>query len=466
MPWERKQGGRKTGRIIMKTSPVFHLFLWVNSSQIQKISTSALCFILFIFISHTVQAEEKTSPAPVLEAPTLSLEECYRLALVQSEIVAIQKEAISRATAQIFNAASQGLGNVDFIVNRTLQDNQKSNLIGASIGDPNVHESKFTISQPLFQGFKAIGALTGAGSYRREQTEAWIRAKELLYTDVARAFYNVLRYEQEIEINQGIHELLQKRIQELEEREKIGRSRTSEVITAKTNLKILEADLAGARGALATVRYLLEFLTGTELGERKLKEETSEEVSSQTLAEHLKMAATRSDVKAAEQAVKTAWRGILVAQSSFWPTITFDHNQYMRREGTLANLDWDTLFKFDVPLFSGGETVGQVKDSIGILKQKKLSFSLAKRQAELDIKQSYQIWLSAKETNELLKEAVRDAEENYAIQSEEYTRSLVSNLDVLAALESLHNTRQRQNLTYYVMKQDEAAFRVAVGDVS
>ena len=295
---------------------------------------------------------------------------------------------------------------------------------------------------------------------------ARIHASELLYSDVARAFYNVLRYEKEIEINQGIHELLEKRIKELEDREKIGRSRTSEVITAKTDLKILEADVASARGALATVRYLLEFLTGTELGTRKLEEESSETVSSQTLTEHLKMAALRSDVKAAEQAVKTAWRGILVAQSGFWPTITLDHNRYMRREGVLANLDWDTLIKFDVPLFSGTATVGQVKDSIGILKQQKLTFSLAKRQAELDIKQSYQIWLSAKETNNLLKEAVQDAERNYAIQSEEYTRSLVSNLDVLAALQSLQNTRQRQNLTYYVMKQDEAAFRVAIGEVS
>ena len=429
------------------------------------------CLTLFVSFLPLAQSRESTSPVPAAETDSLSLEECYHLALVQSEIVGIQKEAISRATAQIFNAASQGLGNVDFIIDRTFQDGQSGNLSvsspsGSAPVSSNVHESKFTISQPLFQGFKAIGALTGAGSYKQEQTEAWIRAKELLYTDVARAFYNVLRYEKEIEINQGIRELLQERIKELEGREKIGRSRVSEVITAKTNLKILEADLAASQGALATVRYMLEFLTGTELGERKLEEETSEEVSSQTLTEHLKMAATRSDVKAAEQAVKTAWRGILVAQSGFWPTLTLNHNQYMRREGTLANLDWDTLFRFDVPLFSGGETIGQVKDSVSILKQKKLSFTLARRQAELDIKQSYQIWLSAKETNALLMEAVRDAQKNYEIQSEEYTRSLVSNLDVLAALESLHNARQRQNLTYYVMKQDEAAFRVAVGEVS
>ena len=428
-----------------------------------------ICAML-LALSPLAQAREKQAPNPGGDDNALSLEECYHLALIQSEVVGIQKEAIARATAQIFTAASQGLGSVDFVINRTWQDTQKSNIGGSTvtsaIGDPNMQESKFTVSQPLFQGFKAIGALTGAGSYKKEQTEAWIRAKELLYTDVARAFYNVLRYEKDVTINMGIRELLGKRIRELEEREKVGRSRMSEVLTIETRLKTIEADLAASQGALATTRYMLEFLTGTTLEGKTLDEETTEEVSSKTLTEHLKMAATRSDVQAAEQAVKTAWRGIVVAQSGFWPLITLDHNRYMRREGVLSNLDFDTLIKFDVPLFSGTETVGQVKDSIGILKQKKLSYSLARRQAELEIKQSYQIWLSAKETNNLLKEAVQSAEENYKIQSEEYTRSLVSNLDVLTALESLQNTRQSQNLTYYVMKQDEAAFRVAIGEVS
>jgi outer membrane protein len=262
----------------------------------------AALFLIFIFgTSPVLQAKESPSPSATLETDVLSLEECYHLALIQSETVAIQKEAISRATAQIFNAASQGLGKVDFVIDRALQENKavpSGSSLGSTFVDPDKLESKFTINQPLFQGFKAIGALTGAGSYRREQTEAWIRAKELLYTDVARAFYNVLRYEKDIQINQGIHELLGKRIQELEEREKIGRSRMSEVLTAQTNLNVLEADLAAARGALATARYMLEFLTGTDMEGHKLAEETMEEVSSRTLTEHLKSAATRSDVKA------------------------------------------------------------------------------------------------------------------------------------------------------------------------
>lgn len=337
--------------------------------------------------------------------------------------------------------------------------------LGSTFVDPDKQESKFTISQPLFQGLKAVGALTGAGSYRQEQKENWIRAKELLYQDVARAFYGFLLYQKELQIIREIHELLRQRIQELEEREKIGRSRLSEVASARTRLKVLEADLAGVKGSLAAVQYLLEFLIGTELQGIRLEDDHSQDPPAGSLLDYLKRADTRSDVKAAQQSVKTAWRGIVVAQSGFWPTLSIDHNQYMRREGFTASIDWDTLFKFDLPLFSGGATVGQLKDSISILKQKKLSFSLARRQAEMEIKQDYEGWRFSREQYLALGEAVKAAEENYELQSDEYRHSLVSNLDVLAALESLHQTRQNANQAYYRMRQDEARLKVAIGEI-
>ncbi|HOW58394.1 MAG TPA: TolC family protein [Candidatus Omnitrophota bacterium] len=411
------------------------------------------------------------SPYPATDAPPLTLEDCYRLALEESDAVAIQKEAIARANAQMFTAASQALGNVDFIVSRSLQENMESgNSAGGSLGssfvDPDRTENKFTISQPLFQGFKAVGAITGAGSYKREQKELWLRSKELLYEDVARAFYGILRFQKEIRIIREIHKLLGERIKELEEREKIGRSRLSEIATATTGMKNLESNLAGAKGTLANYQYLLEFLIGMSIVDKKLQDDDDQAPSHRAMTDYLKIAYSRSDVQAAEQAVKTAWRGILVAQSGFWPTISLAHNQYMRREGFNASVDWDTLFKFDVPLFSGGATVGLVKESISILKQKKHLLSIAKRQADLQVKQSYEGWRYSKEQYLAFKEAVASAEENYKLQSDEYRRSLVSNLDVLTALQSLSQAQQNANQAFYQMKQDEARLKVAIGEVS
>lgn len=416
----------------------------------------------------TPSGDESALFPPQTQQPPLTLEECFKLALDQSETVAIQKEAIARATAQIFNATSQALGDVDFIATRELQDTQKefSGSSSTSIfNDQDTSQRKFVISQPLFQGFKAMGALTGAGSFRKEQKEAYRRAKELLYQDVAYAFYGILRYQNELKIIRDVHDLLKARIKELEERERIGRSRPSEVATAVTSLKSLEADLAAVKGSLSTVQFILEYLIGMELQGRPLQDNSMQDPSSRKLQDYLSFAEARSDVRAAQEAVKTAKSGILVAQSGFWPTINLNHTQYTRREGSLSNVDWDLLFTVDVPLFSGTATIGQLKDSIGLFKQQKLSFSRAKRQAELEIKQSYDAWRFSREQNLALKEAVASAEENYQLQSEEYRRSLVNNLDVLAALQSLNNTRQNENQSFYQMKKDEARLKVAIGEV-
>jgi len=278
------------------------------------------------------------------------------------------------------------------------------------------------------------------------------------------AFHAVLRYQKDLKIIRDVHDLLEERIKELEEREKIGRSRASEVATATTGLKSLEADLAGTKGALATSQYLLEYFIGTSIGGRKLEDNSPEDLSARAIGEYLKNITNRPDVKSAEQSVKTAWSSILVAQSGFWPTINLDHTQYMRREGSLANVNWDLLFTVNVPLFSGGATIGQVKDSVSVLKQKKLSYSLIKRQAELEVKQSYESWRYSHEQFRSLSEAVASAEENYKLQSEEYRRSLVNNLDVLSALQSLNQTRQNANQAFYQAKNDEARFKVAIGE--
>ena len=404
-------------------------------------------------------------PYPQSEGIPLTLEDCFKLALVVSDTVAIQREAIARANAAMFIAASEALPEIDYVMTRERQNNPGLVATSGSIIDSDSQQRQFTISQPIFQGFKAVGAISGAGSFKQQQKDTWIRTKELLYQDVAAAFYGVLRYQKEISITREIRELLEQRIKELEEREKIGRSRTSEVATARTNLDSLDASLAGLKGSLATFQFLLEYLIGMEIENRKLEDKDNQNPSTLNLTDYLGKASSRSDVQAAEQAVKTAWRGILVAQSGFWPAANLNYTKFTHQEGPFADVNWDLLLTMTVPLFSGTQTIGQVKDAVGVLKQQKFSFSLAKRQAVLEIKQSYDGWRFSREEYLAFKKAVEAATESYKLQTEEYRRSLVSNLDVLAALQSLNNTRTSENQAFYQMKLDEARLKVATGDV-
>lgn len=412
--------------------------------------------------------EPETLVTPVKPA-ALTLKDCYELALKRSETVAIQKEDIEEAEAQFFIAASEAVGDINFVMERTRQDIQKGGGDGSSVAgsttDPDKRTRKFVIKQPLFQGFKALGAFAGAGSLRKEQKEEWLRAKQLLFLDVASAYYGFLRENKDLGTIEGIYSLFQERIRELEGREEIGRSRPSEVVTAKSRMKTLEAERAQVRGTTAMARNLLEFLTGMEWQEQEMYDEALPDQPAQGLESYLEAVESRPDVEAARQAVKTAWQAVIVAQSEFWPELSIEHNQYERREGLSSNIDWDLLFKIDVPLLQGGEAIGKVKQAISQWKKEKLTFSKVRREAERDIKDSYEKWFSSQAEYRSLEEAVKAAEENFHLQKEEYTRNLVNNLDVLEALESLYQTRREAVRAYYQMKEDYWRLRIATGEI-
>jgi len=407
--------------------------------------------------------ESQGAPEPGL----LTLEDCYRLALRRSETIQIKKEEVAETTAQFLKATSELVGDVDFTITNFQQDAREKNSSGgsgiSSLTASEKRERKIMITQPLFQGFRSLAALGAAGSLRGQRKQERARAEQLLFLDVARAFYNVTRHREEVKIMRGILKSLEERIADLRKREQIGRSRASEVATATSRHRILKSELARARGNLQIAVYLLEFLTGVPIDAERLEDTAFAPLGLGALDHHLALSQTRPDLKAAEQAVKTAWRGILEAQSDLWPEVTLENNHYLKREGLSRDINWDLLFKVNIPLSRGGETMGNLKESVSRWNIAKLNESLARRQADLDVKESYEKWRSSVEELRALAEAVEASQNNFDLQKEEYAHNLVSNLDVLEALEQLYDTQLKANATDYDMRQNYHELQVASG---
>ncbi len=439
----------------------------------------------------------ETAPQEPAPLPPLTLEDCYELALKQSETLAIRKQDIEIAEAQFYKAAGEAIGDVRFVITDTRQDAPKpqttpppapieipssdpnnpdpiiiqqpqsgsDNSFGSTFNAQHRRERKFVISQPLFQGFRSLGAIAGAGSLKRQRTEERARAEQLLFLDVVEAFYQVKRYQQDIEILEEIHQLFRNRITDLEARERIGRSRLSEVVSARARMRVIESDLARSRGVVKVAQHILEYLTGIAIDLKRLEEEALETNVSQNLTQLLPAGEDRADVQAAEAAIKTARSSVVIAQSELWPDISLENNQYVKREGFQRDYDWDLLFKFDIPIFQGGRALGEIKESLGEWRKAKYFHSQVKRQAELQIKEAYENWSAAADQSKYLELAVSESQENYRLQQEEYTRNLVNNLDVLAALESLNQTQRDANQVFYEMKITYWRLKVAQGEV-
>lgn len=392
-------------------------------------------------------------------AEELTLERAYALALHRSETVAIEREQITAAEARFLQALSGALPRASFQLSEKRQDGTGD----SSFTLRRTPERKFVFSQPLFSGFKEFAAMAGARAEERQQRQEQARAEQLLLVDVADAYTLLLEHRETLAAFEGARAALMQRLDELGDRERLGRSRPSERVSAEAQLRRVLADWQQAQSDETVARELLEFLIGQPadgpvlgLGDRMPALDAE--------AAYAARASARPDVAAAREAWQAQKKEVTVARSALWPSVSLESNYYTERVGVAANVDWDALLMVDVPLFQGGQAVGEVREAKSEAHQAQLAYERTARQAALEVRQTYAELASAMQRTDMLAKALAAAEENYRLQTEDYRLSLVNNLDVLQALEQLEQARRDWIAARYDAWRLHYQLKAAVGE--
>jgi len=398
--------------------------------------------------------------------PPLTLSDCYRLSLIQSEAIAIDADQIKIVEAHFLEALSIVIPHVSFI-SMDIQRAKKSG--GSSVStsggilssSATASQRQFNVTQTLFNGFKAIAAIKGSGYERGQRTKEKIRAEQLLLVDVANAFYLLLEERDDLQALERIGMALDNRVKELITRAKLGKSRPSEIVNAKAQFYSVVATVEQIQAREVVARQLLEFLVGGPVGEigdnykfpAKLKPENY----------YVSRASTRPDVEATKFAWEVAKENIIVADSDFLPTVGVDANYYTQRTGSNKGIDWDITLQVNVPIFEGTEVLGRSKEANLRADQRRLTYRRTNRQAPYDIRVAYNDLTAAMEVRDTLRKAYKTARTNVHLQVKDYDRRLVNNLDVLAGIQTLENTERNYIHAYYEAKRQYWQLRVAVG---
>ncbi|HCM42016.1 MAG TPA: hypothetical protein DIS66_01695 [Candidatus Omnitrophica bacterium] len=428
-------------------------------------SSAAFAMARFPSEEPVLQRNESAS----VESQTMNFEKFIEISLRRSEAVKSSREEIKIARARTLQALGDAIGDGDFVITNTYQEEQAQSPVGGAPDNSTStaraahrRERKFSFSQPLFQGFKSVGALLGAGSLKGQRKEEYDLAKEDLFLEAAQAFYALLSAEKNLAILDESKKLFEERIRDLSEREKIGRSRPGEVAMARAKMKVLEARIAKARGTLLSAQSLAWFYSGVS---RMKADDEDPETFSETLDidpdHYSEIAENRSDVAAARNAMNTAKQTIVVKQSAIWPQINLSANQYEKREGFQDGISWDALITMNVPLYRGGDNLGQVLEAQALYRKTQWNYRLVQKMAMLEIEQTHQDWIASREQHRAYQAAVEASQENFNYQKEDYSKNLVSNLDVLAALEELLTIREEANATLYAMKSNYWRLQIA-----
>lgn len=397
------------------------------------------------------------------EEGTLTLNDCYRLALAKSEAVAISEEEVLQAEGRYAQVRAGALPEFGARGTYLFQDTSGVNNSGSNstFTRSSRPEAKLYARQALFSGFREFAAMkAGKALIAREDLQRR-RAEQLLYEDVARAFYAVADLDRRLDILRSMKEASLNRLKELKERLDIGRSRKSELLSAQSQLASLDADLVEARGLRSTSLELLAFFTGRPVA--AVADDGAEPAAPVPLEEALRDLPSRPDLEAAARAAEASKHLESSTRRELWPTLNVEGGYYLKRVGFNEPIDWDVLLTAEAPLFRGGAYRGAVKEARGAARVAELERSRALRQAEEEVRVVHSELATALTRAEKLQVAADAADENYKAQVKDYRLGLVDNLDVLAALSALYTARLQHERARTDAKLNAVRLGVAVG---
>ena len=299
-------------------------------------------------------------------------------------------------------------------------------------------QEAFSVHQSLFSGVRDYYSAKAAGTATEAARLNLARARQSLYLNVARTYLDLLAAQWDIEVRIAQLKISRDRVEELRSRERIGRSRPSEVLAAQSQLAQDEAQLQGALGGERVNQHVFKFITGVQEDMTPLHVRLP---SAPDIDVFLREAAERPDIAARRKDLETASALVRSQGGQRCPTLAADGNYYVKRPAASSSIKWDATLTLQVPLYAGGQVSAQIDQASAAKRSAELELALASRQAETEVRQAHETLLYSISMANTLYKAVKLGRENTQAQMKDYKMGLVTNLDVLNALNSLLQTR-------------------------
>jgi outer membrane protein len=381
-------------------------------------------------------------------AEPLNLNEYYAFALARSEVVATQGELIRQAEERYNQARATMFPTVDAIGTRTWHDRGARDPVTNPRRQSN---SRVTATQPIFGAFTLMAGLRQTKAEIGAQNEDYLNARVQLFRDVAQNFYDILSLEQDTKNLEEEIGLSLKREKELQDRVRIGRSRSGEVLSVQSSVSTLRAEIQRLQAQLNAAREAFAFLSGLPSA-TALRDTEPASATVEPLEGYLARRELRPDVKAARQRVVAAQESVTVARNAHLPSLDLTANRYFERSGSLSEVDWDVSLELTIPLYAGGGVQARVRERASQRDQAELEASRVSRAAEQDIRTSYQNTLLDRNQLDALEKATDASRKNYDAQARDYRLGLVTNLDVLQALTTFQENQRALDRARYTAK--------------
>jgi outer membrane protein TolC len=403
----------------------------------------------------------------------LDLQTCFQLTAIRDDSLKISLQDVRIAQAQLSQSIAAlwptftGTNQQQFLHYLGPEAGVSFTSFGTSVaatqGNRNYEsQSNITMNYTIFNGgqnWNTVGASSALVAARR-QTMA--RDYQTIYQDVAQAFYNVLQYEGDVAIQRDLVDALAARVDDLRGRVALGRSRPSELLQAQTDLANARVTIQADIGSINASMETLAFYTGIPASQLKLKD-TQKFPTVAELEKYLQQSGVRPDVLSDLELLRQSERNLSVAYGELFPTVTANGNYLASQDPVSNQVDATMTLEISMPIFDGGLIIGQIHQNKEMVRESALNVEELKRTADQDTRTAYANFNASVAQVVVLREAAVLAAKNLQAQVEDYRRGVVSNLDVLTALQDYQTARQGLHNANMTTRLDLINLHVAAG---
>ncbi len=374
----------------------------------------------------------------------VTLDQAYQTAIKQTESIAIEKSRLVQTEERVGQSRGALFPNLSAQGNYLHQSG--TNRATRRSLDSDQSYGRLTLVQPLYAGGLASARRETVKAEQKAQNQAVARVTHELYNQVARSFFAVRISEEEVRNLETSIRLTEERVAELNRRARIGRARPGEVLSAQSQLGVLKAQAQLAQANLQGARDQFAYATGMDRNTQLSSTDLSI-AKPPPLEEHLKLISQNADILRLEALREAAQSEVREAKSRNNPTLDLTANSYLFRTGTDQDVDWDVGLTLKIPIYEGGIVQSQVRESKERETEAELRLRGRQRELESQIRMTYNALLGALEQTDSLKAALALAEKNYREQTRDYRFGLVTNLDVLQAMNTLQEAKRTWDRT-------------------
>lgn len=402
-----------------------------------------------------------TAMASVPTAP-LTLADCYRAALKQSESLATQGEAVAQAAEYYRQARGSILPNLSTSAAYLHQDPNGLGGAVAAVSPADQTTTKLSAAWPLFRGMREYAALRATRDHITAAKQAYQWAALQLGADTAQAYYLVLAQQRDLANLQNQFQLYDQRINDLRYRVGIGRSQTTDLLSVQSAQARLKSQIDAARYQITAAQELLAFETGLP-ADALLRDVGDLPARPRPMQGYLDALESRPDLEAARQNLAAAKEGVAIAWGQHLPNVDASADYYFDRPGNLSDVRWDAGIAVTLPLFMGGVVDSQTRVARSQQAQAQLALEQARRMDVQALRDAYRKLVLDLDQATDLQAAVDLAQRDFKAEQHDYNLGLVTNLDVLQALVTFVDTQRSFDSVRYAAFTDDQSLESQAG---